>query len=90
MPSLFDSQDATGNTQEMDTSASQGSTKRDGVGAEEQRHRRQLRRTASRTKQKRGPILQSHFGSSGAFPFLFSSLHLMYVRLWETVDSMDG
>ena len=32
---------------------------------------------------RRGPILQSHLGSSAAFPLLFSSLHLMYVRLWE-------
>ena len=55
MPSLFDSQDATGNTQEMDTSASQGSIKRDGsLVAEEQQNRRQLRLTASRTKRDRG------------------------------------
>ena len=54
MPSLFDSHDATGNTQEMDTSASEGATKTDGVGAEEQRHRRQLRRTASLTMQDGG------------------------------------
>ena len=54
MLSLFDSRDATCNTHEMDTGASQGSTKRDGVGAEEQRHRRQLRRTANRTKQDGG------------------------------------
>ena len=54
MPSPFDSQDATINTQEVDTSASQGSIKRDGVGAEEQRHRRQLRRTPSRTKHDGG------------------------------------
>ena len=51
MPSLFDSPDARGDTQEMDTSVSQGSNKRDGVGAEVQRNGRQLRRTASRTKQ---------------------------------------
>ena len=50
---MVDSQDATGNAQYVDTSASQGSTKRGGVGAE-QRHRRQLRRTASRTKQGEG------------------------------------
>ena len=43
--------DATSNTQEMDTSAGPRSTKRDGVEAEEQRHRRQLRRTASRSMQ---------------------------------------
>ena len=44
----------TGNTQDMDASASLGSTKRDGAGAGEQRRRRQLRRTASRTKQDGG------------------------------------
>ena len=44
----------TGNTRVMDTSASLGSTKRDGAGAGEQRRRRQLRRTASRTKQDGG------------------------------------
>ena len=54
MASLFDSPDATGNTQDMDTGASQGSTKRDGAGAEEQRSRRQLRRTASSTMQDGG------------------------------------
>ena len=53
-PSLLDRPDATSNTQEMDTSASQGSVKRDGAGAQEQRSRRQLRRTASRTKQDGG------------------------------------
>ena len=48
MPSLFDSQDATGNTQEKTTSASLGSVKRDGRPvAEEHHNRRQLRRTAS-------------------------------------------
>ena len=48
MPSLFDSQDATRNTQEMDTSASLGSIKRDGsMVAEAQQNRRQLRRTAN-------------------------------------------
>ena len=54
MPSSFDSQDATGKSQEMDTSASEGSAKRDEVGAEEQRHRRQLRRTSSKTMQDGG------------------------------------
>ena len=53
MPSLLDNPDATGNTQEMDMSGSQGSIKRDGSrGGEEPR--RQLRRTASRTKQREG------------------------------------
>ena len=42
------------NTQEKDTNASHLSTKRDGAGAEEQRNRRQLRRTASPTKQDGG------------------------------------
>ena len=52
MPSLCDSQGATGNTQEMDTRPSLGSFKRDGSrAAEEQQKRRQLRRTASRTTQ---------------------------------------
>ena len=51
MPSLLDNADATGSTQGMDTSASQGSTKRDGSrGGEEQR--RQLKRTASRAKRE--------------------------------------
>ena len=54
MPSLLDSPDAAGNTQEMDTSASQGSNNGDGAGKEEQRSRRQFRRNASRTKQGGG------------------------------------
>ena len=52
VPSLFDSQDATDNTQVMDAIPSPGSIKRDGsLVAEEQQKRRQLRRTASRTKR---------------------------------------
>ena len=47
MPSLFDSHDATGNTQQMDTCASQGSL----MGGRQlgRTHGRQHRRTASRT-----------------------------------------
>ena len=53
MPSLLDNPDGTGNTQEADMSGSQGSIKRDGSrGGDEPR--RQLRRTASRTKQREG------------------------------------
>ena len=52
MPSLLDNPDATGDTQDLDMSGSQGSIKRDGSrGGEEPR--RQFRRTASRTKQQR-------------------------------------
>ena len=51
MPRLLDNPDATGSTQEMDTSASQGSVKRDGTGGGEEQ-RRQLRRTASRAKRE--------------------------------------
>ena len=64
IPSLFDSQDATGNTQEMDTSSSLGSIKRDGsLVAEEQQNRRQLRRTASRTKRE-GPAARRQWWPS--------------------------
>ena len=54
MPSLFDSQDATGHTQELDTSASLGFIKWDGSLFAEQQNRRQLRRTTSRTKRDGG------------------------------------
>ena len=52
MPSLLDNPDATGNTQEIDMSGSQGSIKRCSRGGGEPR--RQLRRTVSRTKQREG------------------------------------
>ena len=53
MPSLLDSPDATGNTQEMNASGSQGSVRGDGsrIG-EELQSRRQLRRNASRAKRE--------------------------------------
>ena len=58
MPSLLDNSDATGNTQEMDTSGSQGCIKRDGSrGGEEPR--RQLRRTVSRTRQGEAPSAEA-------------------------------
>ena len=53
MPSLLDNPHATGNTQEMDMSGSQGSIKRDGRRSGEE-PRKQLRRTVSRTKQREG------------------------------------
>ena len=49
MPSLLDNPDATGNTQDQDMSGSQGAIKSRGVEGP-----RQLRRTASRTKQREG------------------------------------
>ena len=52
MPSLFDNPDATGNTQDLEMSGSQGSIKREGSQGVE--GPRQLRRTASRTKQREG------------------------------------
>ena len=55
MSSLFDNPDATGNTQDLDMSGSQGSIKREGSrGVQESR--RQLRRTVSRTKQREGGV----------------------------------
>ena len=52
MPSLLDNPDATGNTQDLEVSGSQGSIKRYGSRGVE--GPRQLRRTVSRTKQREG------------------------------------
>ena len=52
MPSLLDDPDATGNTQDLEMSGSQGSIKREGSRSVEGPKR--LRRTASRTKQREG------------------------------------
>ena len=55
MSSLFDNPDATGNTQDLHMSGSQGSIKREGSrGVQEPR--RQLPRTVSRTKQREGGV----------------------------------
>ena len=62
MPSLLDNPDATGNTQDLEMSGSQGAIKSEGSRGVE--GPRQLRRTASRTKQREG-------GASG----LASALH---------------
>ena len=60
MPSLLDNPDATGSTQEMDTSASQGSTKRDGTGGREEQPRRQLPTNRPQSQaRRRGPRIDS-------------------------------